>query len=84
MSDILIIGLGHVGQPLAVKLADAGYTVYGVDTNPHVIDCMLKGGSHVQEPGLSEAIKSHLNKGLFVGPPDPLKVGGCKHHNHQR
>ena len=44
---ILIVGLGHVGQPLAVKLAEAGFVVYGVDTNHRVVESIQAGTSHV-------------------------------------
>ena len=71
---VLIVGLGHVGQPLAVMLAEAGFTVYGVDIQQQVIKTMQKGHSHVEEPGLSDLIKRHLNKRLFVGLPESTNI----------
>jgi len=56
MSDaekVLVVGLGHVGQPLAVKLVEAGFVVYGIDTNHRVVKSIQTGTSHV---GSQEAV----------------------------
>ncbi|TFG52146.1 MAG: nucleotide sugar dehydrogenase, partial [Gemmatimonadales bacterium] len=42
-----VIGLGYVGLPLAVELTNAGYEVVGFDVNPHVVDGLNAGRSHV-------------------------------------
>jgi len=42
-----VIGLGYVGLPLAVELANAGYEVVGFDVNQHVVDGLNAGRSHV-------------------------------------
>jgi UDP-N-acetyl-D-glucosamine dehydrogenase len=44
-----IVGLGYVGLPLAVELAQAGYRVLGFDVNPDVVDSMNAGRSHVKD-----------------------------------
>jgi UDP-N-acetyl-D-glucosamine dehydrogenase len=44
-----IVGLGYVGLPLAVELAEAGYRVLGFDTNPDVVDGLNAGHSHVKD-----------------------------------
>ena len=61
---ILVVGLGHIGQPLAAKLAQAGFTVQGIDTNEEVVDKIHRGESHILEPGLSALINENLNKKL--------------------
>jgi UDP-N-acetyl-D-glucosamine dehydrogenase len=33
-----IVGLGYVGLPLAVELAEAGYRVLGFDVQPKVVE----------------------------------------------
>ena len=42
-----IIGLGYVGLPLAVLLAEAGYQVIGVDTDEEKVAAVNRGESHV-------------------------------------
>jgi UDP-N-acetyl-D-glucosamine dehydrogenase len=44
-----IVGLGYVGLPLAVELAQAGYRVLGFDVNPDVVDGLNGGHSHVKD-----------------------------------
>jgi UDP-N-acetyl-D-glucosamine dehydrogenase len=44
-----IVGLGYVGLPLAVELAQAGYRVLGFDINPDVVDGINAGHSHVKD-----------------------------------
>ena len=38
-----IVGLGYVGLPLAVELAQAGYRVLGFDVNPSVVEGLNAG-----------------------------------------
>ena len=44
-----VVGLGYVGLPLAVEVADAGYHVVGFDTNPGVVDVLNQGRSHIAD-----------------------------------
>jgi UDP-N-acetyl-D-glucosamine dehydrogenase len=53
-----IVGLGYVGLPLAVEMAEAGYTVIGFDVSKRVVDIINAGTSHVQD------IPSERLKGL--------------------
>jgi UDP-N-acetyl-D-mannosaminuronic acid dehydrogenase len=64
---MLVVGLGHVGQPLAAALAEAGFTVYGVDKDPETVERIRANNSHVREAGLSELLASHLDRRLMVG-----------------
>jgi UDP-N-acetyl-D-glucosamine dehydrogenase len=45
---VAIIGIGYVGLPLAVKLAEKGYSVTGVDINQNVIDELEAGRTTVE------------------------------------
>ncbi len=42
-----VIGLGYVGLPLAVELANAGYRVIGFDLNRRVVEGINAGRSHI-------------------------------------
>jgi UDP-N-acetyl-D-glucosamine dehydrogenase len=44
-----VVGLGYVGLPLVVEIADAGYRVIGFDVNPRVTDGINAGRSHIQD-----------------------------------
>ncbi|HXY18957.1 MAG TPA: nucleotide sugar dehydrogenase [Gemmatimonadales bacterium] len=44
-----VVGLGYVGLPLAVELAEAGYRVIGFDVTQRVVDGINAGRSHVQD-----------------------------------
>ncbi|MEO6056910.1 MAG: nucleotide sugar dehydrogenase [Gemmatimonadales bacterium] len=44
-----IVGLGYVGLPLAVELADAGFRVLGFDVQQKVVDGLNAGQSHVKD-----------------------------------
>jgi len=69
---VLVVGLGHVGQPLAAMLAESGLTVYGVDKDSETIERICSNNSHVREPKLSELLARHLNDRLIVGPPESI------------
>ncbi len=42
-----VVGLGYVGLPLAVEIAEAGYNVLGFDVSADVVDTVNAGRSHV-------------------------------------
>lgn len=48
-AEVLVIGLGYVGLPLAVEASRAGLTVTGFDTNRAVIDGLNSGRSHIPD-----------------------------------
>jgi UDP-N-acetyl-D-glucosamine dehydrogenase len=44
-----IVGLGYVGLPLAIELANAGFRVLGFDVQQKVVDGLNAGHSHVKD-----------------------------------
>ncbi len=77
-SDVLfgIIGLGYVGLPLAVELANAGFRVLGFDVSQRVVDGLNAGKSHIKD--ISDAqLGAVRNKGLFEATTDGAKLGAC-------
>ena len=52
--DVLVIGLGYVGLPLAAQAARAGFRVTGYDTRPEVVDGLMAGRSHVDDVSAAE------------------------------
>jgi len=62
-SRISVVGLGYIGLPTAVSLAEAGFQVTGVDVDPRVIEAVNGGRAHIVEPGLEEALEVVVRKG---------------------
>ena len=48
-SLVAILGLGYVGLPLAVVMAEAGFNVIGVDLDKRKVDAVCRGQSHIQD-----------------------------------
>jgi nucleoside-diphosphate-sugar epimerase len=44
-----VIGLGYVGLPLAVELAQAGFEVFGVDIDESRVKQLNQGRSYIQD-----------------------------------
>jgi UDP-N-acetyl-D-glucosamine dehydrogenase len=68
-----IVGLGYVGLPLAVELANAGFRVLGFDIQQNVVDGLNAGRSHVKDVSdaqLQEVVKA----GRFSATTDMLRL----------
>ena len=52
--DVLVIGLGYVGLPLAVQAARAGFRVTGFDTSAEIAAGLNAGRSHVDDVSADE------------------------------
>ena len=55
---VAVIGLGYVGLPLAVVLAESGYKVTGIDVNESKVRMINRGLSYVED--ISDDRLSHL------------------------
>ncbi|HEX2884165.1 MAG TPA: nucleotide sugar dehydrogenase [Candidatus Limnocylindria bacterium] len=54
---IVVVGLGHIGLPLAVQYASRGHEVLGVDVAPHIVEAINRGESpHRDEQTLIERV----------------------------
>ena len=47
--DVLVIGLGYVGLPLAIQAARSGFRVTGHDTSEQIVAGLMAGRSHVDD-----------------------------------
>lgn len=47
MSNLVVIGQGYVGLPMALRAAEVGHKVLGLDLNASVIDALNAGISHI-------------------------------------
>jgi nucleotide sugar dehydrogenase len=54
---VAVVGLGHIGLPLAVQYAVRGHQVIGCDRNPLIVEALNAGRSpHDDEPEVSEQV----------------------------
>jgi UDPglucose 6-dehydrogenase len=69
MSDsqrsIGVLGLGHVGLPTALGLAEIGWAVVGTDSDKAKVEEVRRGIAPFYEPGLGELLKKHVASGRF-------------------
>ncbi|MFI5491045.1 nucleotide sugar dehydrogenase [Actinoplanes sp. NPDC051859] len=70
--DVVILGLGYVGLPLAQQATRAGLTVLGFDVNAAVVDALGSGRSHVDD--LSDADVAEMIAGGFRTTADETRI----------
>lgn len=59
---ISIIGIGRVGLPLALVLADEGFRVFGIGRNKEKMKAIEKGSMPFMEEGATKLLKKYINK----------------------
>ncbi|MEO8511130.1 MAG: NAD(P)-binding domain-containing protein, partial [Chloroflexota bacterium] len=63
---IAVVGLGHIGLPLAVQYASRGHDVLGVDVAQHIVDAINRGESpHLDEQTLIDRVPELHAAGLL-------------------
>ena len=63
---IVVVGLGHIGLPLAVQYASRGHEVLGVDVAPAIVDAINRGESpHRDEQSLIDRVPELHSSGLL-------------------
>jgi nucleotide sugar dehydrogenase len=68
---IAVIGLGHIGLPLAVQYATRGHQVVGCDLDRRIVDAINGGTSpHDDEPALVERVPGLVADGLLRATTD--------------
>lgn len=69
-TTIAVLGMGHVGLPTALGLAELGWQVIGADSNPETISTLKTGKSWFYEPDLEPLLQKHLASGRFTPSAD--------------
>ena len=64
-AKITILGMGHVGLPTALGLAELGWDVVGADTDTAKINLLKSGQSPFFEHDMQELLSKHLQNGKF-------------------
>ena len=61
---IAVVGLGHIGLPLAVQYASRGHEVLGVDVDERVVETLNRGEApHRDEPALVDGVPRLVAEG---------------------
>ena len=68
-AKIGVVGLGYVGLPLAMVLAEAGFEIIGVDQDPAKIKAIRQGESYIEDVS-SEALAEHVAGGRITVSDD--------------
>ena len=71
-----IVGLGYVGLPLAVEMAEASYRVVGIDVSANVVRELNAGHSHIQDVP-SAQIAAMRASGRFEATADAARLAEC-------
>jgi UDPglucose 6-dehydrogenase len=72
-ATITVLGLGHIGLPTALGLAELGRHVIGADDDHHKVSLIRGGDAIFFEPGLSDLLSKHLQSGRFQ-PVDDVEA----------
>jgi nucleotide sugar dehydrogenase len=68
---IAVVGLGHIGLPLAVQYAGRGHEVIGCDVDARIVDAINRGTSpHDDEPALVERVPALVADGRLRATTD--------------
>jgi UDP-N-acetyl-D-glucosamine dehydrogenase len=65
-----VIGLGYVGLPLSVEMAQAGFTVVGIDSDPRKIEEIRARRSYIPDVP-TEALAECVDSGRLDATTDP-------------
>jgi len=64
-ATITVLGLGHIGLPTALGLAELGHHVIGADDDAGKVERIRSGDPIFYEPGLNDLLAKHLQSGRF-------------------
>jgi len=77
---VCVIGIWHLGSVYSVCLADLGYEVNGLDTNPSIVENLNKGIPPIFEPELEDLLKKNIKAGRLRYTRDIQQaVKDCKY-----
>ena len=63
--DVVFVGLGYIGLPTAVVMANHGVRVRGVDVNATAVERINRGEVTIVEPGLEEQLRKAVTSGCL-------------------
>jgi UDP-N-acetyl-D-mannosaminuronic acid dehydrogenase len=79
MPKIVVVGMGYVGIPLAVKFAMAGFDVIGLNRSASKIELINQGKSPIKnEPGLEALLKKAVARKKLAASHDFSQCRGAQ------
>ncbi|MCL4296069.1 MAG: nucleotide sugar dehydrogenase [Anaerolineae bacterium] len=71
-ANLVVLGLGYVGLPVACLFAQAGFSVLGLERRQDKVDKINRGECPIdgKEPGLAELMSQMVAEGKFTATPD--------------
>src|SRR3954468_22333300 len=67
---VAVVGLGYVGLPLLVAVANAGFRTIGLDADPEKVGLLQEGRSYIVD--VSDYALASVERGLFTTDPSAL------------
>jgi UDP-N-acetyl-D-mannosaminuronic acid dehydrogenase len=64
---VAVVGLGRVGLPFALYLAERGHQVIGIDRDQQLLEKLRRGEMPFLDHGASDVLPRHLGRSLLVG-----------------
>ncbi|AEW98453.1 nucleotide sugar dehydrogenase [Streptantibioticus cattleyicolor] len=74
-SDLVVIGLGYVGLPLALEACRSGLTVTGLDRDAATVAALGDGRSHIDD--IDDAAVAGMVAAGFTATTDERVIGGA-------
>ncbi|MEE8578059.1 MAG: nucleotide sugar dehydrogenase [candidate division Zixibacteria bacterium] len=71
-----VIGLGYVGLPLSISLAEAGFKVIGLDISKEKVKLINSGRSDIDDISDAE-VKGAVKAGKLIAADNPKRVKEC-------
>jgi len=74
--QVVVVGLGYVGVPLAGTVAASGAKVVGLDIDPRKVRAVASGRNPLRgrEPGLPQLLRDQVRRGRLTATTDPDAV----------
>jgi len=72
LNTLVVIGQGYVGLPMALRAAESGLKVYGLDTNVRTVEDLNAGRSHIDDVS-DEQLRAGIARG-FEATTDPTVI----------
>lgn len=70
-TNVVVVGQGYVGLPLALAIAEAGFNVIGFDLNSNLVDQLSAGKSHIEDIS-NESLTKYIKSGNYAASSNPV------------
>ena len=71
---VCVFGLGYIGLPTSLLLADNGFKVFGVDTNEKIVHSLKNKKTHIKEPQINKLLTKNIDNNQFIPQINPISA----------